>query len=140
MFGSKQEKQRAQMEAPQLLKIVEDCTRLVNTTEKPDVFFDRYALLLEKTEQLVACAKYVKFKGAPPKKMLEQYTQKRPAAVSDFIERYHARVVIDAAGRSTDKGKRAQFDKFLAEMQSRDLTPEQMRRVEDLHAADVKNL
>ena len=72
--------------------------------------------------------------------MLEQYTQKRPAAVSDFIERYHARVVIDAAGKSTDKGKRAQFDKFLAEMQSRDLTPEQMRRVEDLHAADVKNL
>ena len=120
MFGSKQEKQRAQTEAPQLLKIVEDCTRLVNTTEKPDVFFDRYALLLEKT--------------------LEQYTQKRPAAVSDFIERYHARVVIDAAGKSTDKGKRAQFDKFLAEMQSRDLTPEQMRRVEDLHAADVKNL
>lgn len=142
LFGNKREKQNAQIVAPQDLKIAEDCTRLVNTTETPDVFFKRYDLLIEKAHALVGYAKYVKFKGTPPKKMLEQALEKKTAATSDFIERYHARVVIEAAGKATEKGKRAQFDKFLASMQAHaaDLSLEQMKHVEELHAADIAKL
>lgn len=125
--------------APQTLKIIEDCTRLVNTTENPDVFFNRYDLLIEKAQDLVGYAKYVKFKGMQPQKILEQAIEKRSASTADFIKRYHSRIMTEAAEKKTKKGKRSQIDKFYASLQPyyHSMAQDCIDLVEQMHAEDI---
>ena len=45
-------REQAKEQSKQLLKIAQDCAELVNTTVNPDVFFNRYNLMLENLQSL----------------------------------------------------------------------------------------
>lgn len=117
MLFNNQKKQEAQMLAPQLLKIIEDSCQLVNTTLKPDVFFSRYKLLKEKSAQLLGISKYIKLKGISPADMVAMITAKEHAATMDFLHRYFENAERSAAEKKTEKGARAQFDRFYQSLQ-----------------------
>lgn len=117
MLFNNQKKQEAQMLAPQLLKIIEDSCQLVNTTLKPDVFFSRYELLKEKSAQLLALSKYIKLKGTSPADMVAMITAKEHAATMDFLHRYFETAERSAAEKKTEKGARAQLDRFYQSLQ-----------------------
>lgn len=117
MFFNNQKKQEAQILAPQLLKIIEESRQLVNTTLKPDVFFPRYELLKEKSAQLLGLSKYIKLKGTRPEDMVAMITAKEHAATMDFLHRYFESTEQSAAEKKTEKGARAQFDRFYQSLQ-----------------------
>ena len=63
----------AKIEANNSLRIVQDSSRLVQTTTKPDVFFDRMQLLFEHSSNLAYLERYVPFTGTSPMGGLQQY-------------------------------------------------------------------
>lgn len=128
-FTEQQLYAEANRKAQSSLKIVEDCTRLVNTTTKPDVFFLRYNLLLEHLNILVALEKYVKFSGVMPSLMLQTVHRKKDATVSDFIQRCYDKTVQKASGLKTEKGKANAYINLFAELDGYiEQMPEQARK------------
>lgn len=93
--------------AAQDLKIVQDCVRIINTTKKPNIFFERYKLMEEKLQNLVRLHG-VHYSGTSPKKMLSQVKHKKQAAIHDMIERYFSDISVKIAEKQTEKAKQHQ--------------------------------
>ncbi len=88
-----------------LIEICQDCARLINTTVNPDVFFKRYQMLLEKSEEIARFEKFYKFSGASPTKELEQIRKQKQSAISNLIDRCINQYENDAANLKTEKAK-----------------------------------
>ena len=56
----------ATVQAQNDMRIIKDCTSLVSSTTKPDVFFSRLELLLKTSRHLMLFEPYLPFKGASP--------------------------------------------------------------------------
>lgn len=106
-------KKEAEFMAPQWIKQAQDCTRLVNDTANPKVFFDRYDMLIDVCKKLVHTSRWVKFKGTPPDRQLQEILETRPAATTKFIERYADATQKKIDGLSTQKGKANRANIFL---------------------------
>lgn len=99
------------MMAPQYLKIINDCARLVNETKNPDVYFSRYDLLMEKAIALNSI-KTINFDGDSPTEIVEQVWNKKDQNCYEFIERYAQSVKYKIWSLKTEKGKLAQAESF----------------------------
>lgn len=100
-----------QMLAPQYLKILQDCARLVNTTNNPDVYFPRYDLLIEKAVAL-ASMKTVSFQGDSPRQILEHVFEQKDKNCANFIDRYFGIVKSKVYDLEREQSKHAQVEKF----------------------------
>jgi hypothetical protein len=80
-------KSEAQIIAPQYLRIVQDCTNLVNNTLKPDVFFNRYDLMISCLVELEKMEKVMKFSGKKPSKYLKEVLTSRDKQIELFVDR-----------------------------------------------------
>ena len=128
-FTEQQLYAEANRKAQSILKIVDDCVRLVNSTTNPEVFFLRYGLLIEHLTFLVAFEKYVKFSGTQPSSMLRTVQQKRPAATSDFIQRCYDKTKQKTSKLKTENGKVNAFINLFAELDEYiEQMPEQARK------------
>lgn len=94
------------------LKQVKDCANLVNTTVKPDVFFGRLNMLLDKLLLLQRFERY-KFKPSTPTKDYKRVIANLDATVNDFIDRAFAANQAKIASLKTEKAKRANYEKFV---------------------------
>lgn len=112
MFGHGKEKAAAEMMAPQWLKIMIESRDIVNRTADPEVFFSRYALVIENAGKLARISKYVKFKGMKPAEVLRMAQEQEEAATRDFILRYFQKTLLNAEKVKTVRGKCSQFEKF----------------------------
>lgn len=99
------------------LKIINDCTRLINSTIKPNVFFMRYDLLKEKANHLVKFEPYIKMTGTPPHKMVSTIETKEQLAIADFLKRYYLSVDSKARTLKTEKSRNNQYTKFYDSLQ-----------------------
>ena len=64
VLSEKQLYREAERIASNDLKIINECTNLINTTVNPDVFFKRYAILRETANHLSKFSPYIKLISA----------------------------------------------------------------------------
>lgn len=99
------------------LRIMNDCRNLVSTTVKPDVFFGRLHLMLEKAEHLQQLEKYISFSGASPTAALNEIRQNYQEAIKQFLVRYFSDTFDKAEAMKTEKGKQNKYIKFYESLQ-----------------------
>lgn len=99
--------------AEQDLRIMGDCSRILQSTVKPDVFFSRLNLFKEKIDDLVLLAPYIKFKGVSPHQLKQSYDNDREEIINGFIDRYYKSVKEKADTLKTQKAKDNQYNKFF---------------------------
>jgi len=102
---TKKDKAEAAMMAPQYLRIINDCSRLVGETKNPEVFFKRYDLLLETLSKLADIETVAPIKGEKPSVELQRISALREVATNDFIERYAQDTRMNIYKLSSEKAK-----------------------------------
>lgn len=110
---------QAKEQADQLLKIVNDCAHLVNTTVNPEVFFQRYSLMLEKLEELARLEWTGIFSKSPelPSATVLRLDDLFPVATNDFIDRSHSAAMAKAENLKTEKGKAGAMARYFENME-----------------------
>lgn len=102
----------AQILAPQYLKQVQDCTRLLNTTINPNVYFMRYDLMISCLVELKKMQKAIKFSGQKPSSCLNEALKTRDKQLEFFITRIFNNCRDKIINLKTHKAKENQVAKF----------------------------
>lgn len=82
-------KKEAEFMAAQWLKIAQESAQIVNSTKNPDVFFERYKLLIEKMKSLSDIENLLKFNTMKPSQNLKEILEKRELTIKEFIDRFY---------------------------------------------------
>ena len=96
----------------------QDCARLVDSTVKPDVFFERLHFLLDLNLELQKYEKYKFFKGNLPSDIYQQTISNLGEIVDNFITRAYARQQEKVSKLKTEKGKQKSMLKFIDELKT----------------------
>jgi hypothetical protein len=99
------------------LRIIRDCAKLVETTTKPDVFFMRLNLLVEKSKHLASLEKYITFSGESPSAAYNGVCQDYQKAIKQFLIRYFSETFDKAEAMKTEKGRIGKYQKFYDSLQ-----------------------
>ena len=91
--------------------IINDSKKIIVETEVPEIFYDRYSLILEKYRELTKFEPYVEIYGYQPMESLVYYQNAKPSFEKKMIDRCYNKALIKADSLKTDKGKRNQFIK-----------------------------
>lgn len=111
-------KKEAEFYSAGMLKIAFDCANLVNTTKDPEVFFNRYNLLIEKMENLSKLEIFGCFKGKLPSKNLIEILNKKDLTINDFIDRFYSDTAKQINSLKTTKAKEKRIDDFCTSLNS----------------------
>ena len=117
VMSEQQLRQASVQQAQNDLRIMNDCKNLVSTTVKPDVFFSRLNLMIEKGTHLQQLERYVSFSGASPTAALNEIKQDYQEAVRQFLVRYFSDTFDKAEAMKTEKGKQNKYIKFYESLQ-----------------------
>lgn len=117
VMSEQQLRQVSVQQAQNDLRIMNDCKNLVSTTVKPDVFFGRLNLMVEKGEYLQQLEQYISFSGASPTAALNEIKQNYQEAVKQFLVRYFSNTFDKAEAMKTEKGKQNKYIKFYESLQ-----------------------
>lgn len=117
VMSEQQLRQTSVQQAQNDLRIMNDCKNLVSTTVKPDVFFSRLNLMIEKGEHLQQLERYISFSGASPTAALNEIKQNYQEAVRQFLVRYFSDTFDKAEAMKTEKGKQNKYIKFYESLQ-----------------------
>lgn len=112
IYSEKQLKALANKSAKDSLRIANDCIKILQTTVKPDVFFDRLQLFTWHTSNLALLEKYISFSGASPKEVFSVLISEKQECIGEFLVRYFCQVLDKADSLKTAKGKLNQYQKF----------------------------
>ena len=99
------------------LRIINDCTKLIDSTINPNVFFERYDLLIERLKHLVLFQPYLNFSGILPSIALNKVIAEKSSSTLDFLSRYYDSVDAKAKSLKTEKAKIARYQKFYDSLQ-----------------------
>ena len=100
------------------LRIIKDCIAIVENTTKPDTFFMRLHLMIEKANHLQSFEKYINFYNAIPSAALDEVSNNYQEAIRLFLIRYFSDTFDKAEKMKTDKGKYNKYKKFYDSLQS----------------------
>lgn len=117
IMSEKQLKGMATEAAARDLEIIQDCIRIVGTTTKPDTFFSRLALLIDKADNLRKYEKFISFKGATPSEAYGQLWEDHQESIHQFLIRYFSDIFDQAEKLKTNKGKLNKYQKFYDSLQ-----------------------
>lgn len=95
-------------------RILKDSAKLINTTKKPEVFFERYLLALSILNELIPIEKKLLIKGDTPSKIKKQFYEKEILTVNDFIDRHFNETLDKLNSLKTEKSKINQIDKYCS--------------------------
>ena len=99
------------------LRIINDSTALVEKTTKPDVFFSRLGLLVEKSKHLTILEQYINFSGASPTAAYNEVLENYNKAIQLFLIRYFSETFDKAEAMKTEKGRIGKYQKFYDSLQ-----------------------
>ena len=99
------------------LRIINDCTKIVESTLKPDVFFMRLNLLVEKSKHLANLEPYFSFSGVSPTDAYNEVLNNYQEAVRLFLIRYFTDTFDKAEAMKTEKGRIGKYQKFYDSLQ-----------------------
>lgn len=108
-------------------RIMSDCAHIVSNTKKPDVFFMRLNLLLEKCEHLKKLDKYVPFSSivetsvdghlVTAQNLYDDIITNYHKAIQEFLIRYFTAILDKVDTLKTSKGKLRQYENFYSSLQ-----------------------
>lgn len=98
-------------------EIMQDCSRILQQTKKPDVFFTRLDLFYEKSSKLTKLAPYIDYSGVSPYTVFEALKKDYQEIIHLFLVRYFADVYDHARDLKTDKAKLNRYQKFYDSLQ-----------------------
>ncbi len=99
------------------LRIINDSAKLVEKTTKPNVFFSRLNLLIEKAKHLASLEKYISFSGTSPAMAYNEALRNYNESVQLFLIRYFSETFDKAEAMKTDKGRIGKYQKFYDSLQ-----------------------
>lgn len=99
-----------------MLKQVNDSTKLVNTTTNPEVFFSRLNMLFDLFMELKKYEKYRIFTGKTPTQDYEYLQKSLEKQVNLFIDRTYEKQMEKMKTLKTDKSKASSFEKYSDKM------------------------
>ena len=105
-------KQQSVSRIQQSLKIIQDSLRLCNTTKKPDVFFNRWELLIHHMKTLAELEKYVSFSGDSPNTALLDFESKKYKEINNMIDRVYEEYQLKISSLKTNSAKRKNIESF----------------------------
>lgn len=110
---------QALFQSQQLLKIVNECAEIVNTTVNPEVFFSRYSLMLEHLEALAGleCTGIFKNSAELPSEAFFRIEEQFYVATNDFLDRSFEKAKTHADTLKTDKGKANAIQRYFDDME-----------------------
>lgn len=117
IMTEQQLKAATQQQAENDLRIMNDCYKIVEETIKPDVFFMRLNMLLEKSLRLCSFEQYISFKGANPSEAYNEIKTKYQEAIKQFLIRYFSDTFDKAEAMKTEKGRIGKYQKFYDSLQ-----------------------
>ena len=112
LMNEKELQYQTEIIAENHLRIVKESSQLCDSTINPDVFFQRYDLLIKHSQKLVELSDYVKFKGASPKVALKHIKEQRVVAVQEFMDRCFKEI----ESLKTDAAKAKRYQKLLTDL------------------------
>lgn len=112
VLSEKQLKAMANQKAANSLRIAQDCCHALQTTTNPDVFFERFQLLVLHSSELAILEEYISFSGASPTTAFNVLVNEKQECIKQFLIRYFDKVIDKAESLKTDKGKLNQYQKF----------------------------
>ena len=98
------------------IEISQDCVKLINTTNNPDTYFERFELLIEELQLLSRIEKYIKFSTKSPKNNLKNILNNKTNSTNAFIDRYWTFINAKADTLKTERGKNNQYNKFFSSL------------------------
>lgn len=110
---------QARIQSQGSLKIVNDCVELVNTTVKPEVFFERYNLMLEHLETLAGleCTGIFENSRELPSEAFLRVEAQFDAATNDFLDRSFEKAKEHANTLKTENGKKNAIKRYFDNME-----------------------
>lgn len=109
-------KKEAEFYSAGMLKIANDCANIVNTTKNPEVFFDRYNLLINKLENLSKLERFKCFTGTPPSQNLENILNQKSLSINDFIDRFYNETIQQINSLKTKNAKNKRIENFYQQL------------------------
>lgn len=102
------------------LRIIKDCFDIVERTYKPETFFQRLSLLVDKSKHLASLEKYANYSGVRTTNFAGTYNSVMGAyndLVKWFLIRYHTDVHGPASALKTKKGRLNRYQKWYDSLQ-----------------------
>lgn len=99
------------------LRIMNDCNNIIQSTLKPDAFFLRLNLLVDKAKHLAVLERYISFSGASPSSAYNEIVANYQEAIKEFIIRYFSETFDKAEAMKTEKGRIGKYQKFYDSLQ-----------------------
>lgn len=112
IYSASQLKAIAEDRAEDSHRIMNDCSRLLQTTTNPEVFFERLQLFETHCQLLVSLEKYTSYSGASPTELYNTLIREKQDVIKEFLVRYYNKVLDKADSLKTAKGKLNQYQKF----------------------------
>lgn len=113
-------KKEADFMAEQWIKIAKESADLVNNTKKPDVFFKRYDLMIEKLQNLSKIQHLISYQGTAPSENLRDILSKKESTINDFIVRYYEDTISSINKLKTLQSKKKKMDSFFQTLRTYD--------------------
>lgn len=92
-------------------RITEDCRQIIINTDNPQIFFERYELLINKYTLMSQYEPFVEFFGYQPLESLTHFKADKGKYEKKLIDRCYNKALIKADSLKTEKGKKNQFVK-----------------------------
>lgn len=101
-------------------RIMNDCFAILGKTTKPDTFFSRLDLLVEKAKHLSALANYAKQAGYKPnclRAISNSASMRYNYVIQMFLNRYFSETANKAESLKTEKARIGRYQKFYDSLQ-----------------------
>lgn len=95
------------------IRIIDDSLKIIQKTNAPDVFFSRYALIIERVEELINLLKNANRDYDKALKTRDTIINKKQACIRDFIKRYWEHTYKKISELKTEKAKENNKQKFI---------------------------
>ncbi len=97
--------------------IIDDCKKLISSTENPSVFYERYNLLIEQYTELTQFEPFIVLFGYQPIESLAYYRESKSSFEKKLIDRCYNKSLIKADSLKTEKARKNQFIKMHESLQ-----------------------
>lgn len=104
--------------AKNMLKQVNDCAKIVNTTTNPEIYFSRLNFLFDLLLELRKYEKYHIFTGKSPTQDYNSLLNNLESSVNLFIDRTYEKQKEKMIALKTDKAKQNSFQKYALKMRT----------------------
>lgn len=93
------------------LRIIGESSKIAQETLKPEIFFSRFDLILERYEHLISIEDYVSFSSERPSELYTQIKSSTSDTIQHFIKRYFLDAYQKARELKTQTGRQNRITK-----------------------------